>query len=376
MFHIDLNNAKISECQIQNTDECIYTGLSGFTNHFKTAEDAERELNKLFANQSSWFGFRKNVRSKEKHLKQLELFNQNFPQMSDKSLMKFVNRNRSNFLIAYSTIEDRVHARRRTDGFRNYTAKLLEIYMNSRFYNNLARRIQPSSLGNAVSTVDNDMPKNVLAGTLSATDFGMIAEYDFWTLNNNGNEIPEYMHDKMNSFVERRKTKVDSVLNNSRRQERNYQKKIAKNNHEATYGAMYWGTVWERKIRNDFAIDNPGLTVYEVDGKFRNKNDLWQLGIVDGAVSDREDKLPNSILEIKTSKNGKSWKKGVPQSYRAQALYYLHITGFDKAYVRVLINERDVKDYVLFRNDEIAVGSEKTVQEYINDRVFPFLRSI
>lgn len=375
-FHLNLNNGEISECLKDNYQECLFYKLGGFDNHYETVEQAQKGFNKIFKNQSSWFGLRSS-RSEKKHDELLSTYMDSFYKNTNEQIKKFVNSSRAHYFIAYSTVMKRAESKYKKSNYRDATARLLEIVMNSKFYCDYSIQIAPNELNNAVLSVDAKEPKNVLAGTLSATDFGMITEYDFWGLNNKNAEIPDYMTDKMNDFMEKRKTKVESVLNNSAWQERKYRKKIAQTNHDSYSGSMFWGSVWERFVRNKFAEDNQHLTVYSVDEqKYRNKNALWQLGIFDGVVSDRSDKLPNIILEIKTSKNGKSWAKGVPQNYRAQTLYYLHITGFEKAFLRVLINDKEVKDFVLLKNDEIAVGSGQTVQQYIDNRVFPFLREI
>lgn len=374
-----MNSGIIQECfnnDYINMCLCSRFVNTGVYKQYSTEKEAQRNKMTIFKNKFNWFGLTNSYSEKIQDQK-IQDFEKSFHNLSDNQIQAYADKNRSNFLVLEKTFQRRVQAKRRTDNYRNKTAKVLNSYLHSKFYNDLAYKVSPDVLGSAVRVDESELSKDILAITLSATDFGLITNYDFYQLNFQNQITPGYLQQEIDNFIERRRIKKDSVMNNSKRAERKFQKNNYNNKTDGNdYGATYWGTVWERKVRNDFAVQNPHLTVYEVEGKFRNKNALWQLGIVDGAVSDRSDGVPNAILEIKTSKTGKSWKNGIPQQYRAQALYYLHITGFEKAYIRVLINERETKDYVLYVNDEISVGSGKMIAEYIDNRLVPFLKSI
>lgn len=373
MFHLNLNTGNISECS-KKADECIYTGIGGFNNHFETLEEATKEKHKLFKNQFTWFGLR-NHYSQTKHDKKVEQLTDVIPYKKDKELRSFINSSRANFRVASDIIVKRVEAKRRTEKYRNYTARMVDFYVNSDFYNDFTKLYKSDRLGRAVKIDDSQLDNKVLAETLAATDLAILAEYD--CAGKDDSVKPEWLVNDFNDFKERRLVKHSSILNNPSRKAH----KSKENKQQGKYGtskqsfdAMYRGTVWERKIRNDFALDNPDLTVYHVEGRFRNSDELWQLGLFDGLFSDREDKVPSGILEIKTAKDKKNWSKGVPINYRTQVLFYLHITNLDKAIVRVLINERETKDYTIYRDDELVPGSNVNMSLYIQDRVVPLLR--
>lgn len=141
-------------------------------------------------------------------------------------------------------------------------------------------------------------------------------------------------------------------------------------------GPLYRGTVWEDYIRDGYAEDHPELTVYDTKGQYFGNGDTRQRVNFDGILSDREDKQPNGILEIKTGGVPETWEDGVPVTYRAQTLYYLHSTGFDFADVRVVLNDGDVRDYRLHRDDEVYPGSGVKMSDYIRDRVTPWFEEL
>lgn len=141
-------------------------------------------------------------------------------------------------------------------------------------------------------------------------------------------------------------------------------------------GPLYRGTIWEDYIRDGYAEDHPELTVYDTKGQYFGNGDTRQRVNFDGILSDREDKKPNGILEIKTGGVPETWEDGIPVTYRAQTLYYLHATGFDFADVRVVINDGDVRDYRLNRDDDVFPGSGVKMADYIRDRVNPWFEEL
>lgn len=140
-------------------------------------------------------------------------------------------------------------------------------------------------------------------------------------------------------------------------------------------GPLYRGTVWENRIRNDFAKDHPKLQVINTKNQYAREDRPWQQINVDGILSSRSDGKPDGILEIKTSGAPSTWANGVPLSYRAQTLYYLNATGLKYAKVRVLINDTESRDFTLHANDEVAKGSGVTMSQYIDSRLYPWLEN-
>lgn len=141
-------------------------------------------------------------------------------------------------------------------------------------------------------------------------------------------------------------------------------------------GPLYRGTVWEDRIRNDFAKDHPELTVINSKNQYANEKRPWQQVNVDGILSSDGGKTPEGILEIKTGGAPASWANGVPISYRAQTLYYLNATGLKYAKIRVCLNDTDHRDFTLKADDEIKIGSGVTMEKYIQNRVGPWNREL
>jgi putative phage-type endonuclease len=89
--------------------------------------------------------------------------------------------------------------------------------------------------------------------------------------------------------------------------------------------SMKLGTVLEAPILGIFADEHPELTVYET-GTWANKSDAWARSNPDGLYKDADGNW--GIIEIKFSRD--YWTQ-VPQSYRAQVLWYMRIFGIKQA---------------------------------------------
>lgn len=139
-------------------------------------------------------------------------------------------------------------------------------------------------------------------------------------------------------------------------------------------GAMYRGTVWESRIRNDFARDHiKDFTVVNSKGQYENKDRDWQVVNLDGLIVRQNKMVPSEILEIKSAASEQGWENGsIPVSYRAQTLYYLNATGLERAHIRVLVNDSRTIDRTIEKNDEIRPGTGITMDRYITDRVQPW----
>mgnify|MGYP003305901113 FL=1 len=117
--------------------------------------------------------------------------------------------------------------------------------------------------------------------------------------------------------------------------------------------AMYWGTVMEPILREEFS-KRTGYQVKEVDYIFSSIKYDFLTANIDGCIL-----LPNdeyAILEIKTasSHSESDWLDGVPIEYYIQTQYYLYITGLNKAFIAVLIGGNNFK-YIELDRDETTI---------------------
>jgi putative phage-type endonuclease len=89
--------------------------------------------------------------------------------------------------------------------------------------------------------------------------------------------------------------------------------------------SMKLGTILEAPILNLFANEHPELEIYET-GTWANKENPWARSNPDGLYKDAEGNW--GIVEVKFSRD---YWSGVPQSYRAQVLWYMKVFGIKQA---------------------------------------------
>lgn len=89
--------------------------------------------------------------------------------------------------------------------------------------------------------------------------------------------------------------------------------------------SMKLGTKLEAPILDLFADEHPELTIYET-GTWANQADDWARANPDGLYLDEDGNW--GIIEVKFSRD---YWSGVPQSYRAQVLWYMSVFGIRQA---------------------------------------------
>jgi putative phage-type endonuclease len=89
--------------------------------------------------------------------------------------------------------------------------------------------------------------------------------------------------------------------------------------------SMKLGTALESPILSLFADEHPELEIYET-GTWANKENPWARSNPDGLYKDAEGNW--GIVEVKFSRD---YWSGVPQSYRAQVLWYMKVFGIKQA---------------------------------------------
>lgn len=101
--------------------------------------------------------------------------------------------------------------------------------------------------------------------------------------------------------------------------------------------AMYWGTIMEPIIRDEFA-KRTGLTVQEMPYIFGCKEHPYMIADLDGIVREADGAV--SVLEIKTVSPfciGDWADNGMPMEYYLQIQHYMTVCDLKKAYVAYLI---------------------------------------
>lgn len=114
--------------------------------------------------------------------------------------------------------------------------------------------------------------------------------------------------------------------------------------------AIYWGTIMEPIIRDEFA-KRTGMTVKTTNYIFASRTHPFLTANLDGFVD-----LGNgecAVLEIKTAGSyaEADWQDGLPIEYFLQVQQYIYITGMKKAYVAVLLGGNTFKHLEVHRDD-------------------------
>lgn len=130
--------------------------------------------------------------------------------------------------------------------------------------------------------------------------------------------------------------------------------------------SMYWGTIMEPIIREEFA-KRTGLTVKTTSFIFASKTHPFLTANLDAFVD-----LGNgecAVLEIKTAGiySEADWQDGLPIEYFLQVQHYMFVTGMSKAYVAVLIGGNSFRYLEVKRdNDSIDVIVQLATEFWLN----------
>ena len=121
-----------------------------------------------------------------------------------------------------------------------------------------------------------------------------------------------------------------------------------------------WGTRLEPIIRQTFAEKHKEFKV--VQGECYE--DGWKRCSLDGELKDITGKTV-AILEIKTGSSDSDWAP-VPEYYKAQVQWQMHVTGVKKVYFAVLIHGHDYFEREMDYDPEYAQQMELKCQELWN----------
>jgi len=387
-FHINPDTGKIGACSAQTPENCKFSIISGDTvAHYETKEEAENSLQDQLSEKYGTLTTTKVARNKKTSVR--NSFIKELEKKSVSEIVDFVNESAANYKQVNKIIEDRILKTRQRneaikrveerklidpktvkshkrdyDDYRNLTAELVEATNDSRFLNSKVDSWTEKNIGIAVNSESHPAHSRewyeARYNTIGGSDVGTLASIHF------EEEPAGYTKAGYSKIV---KTKTNAFTDEDFKKENDL--KFAQRK-----GALYRGTVWEDRIRENYAEEHPERKVYSVEGQFSHPEREWQQVNFDGLISDREDGVPNGILEIKTGSNSDIWKNGVPNNYRAQTLYYLNTTGLEYADVRALINDNEVFEYRLHKDDEVVPGSGVNMEEYITKTVEPWFNDI
>lgn len=134
---------------------------------------------------------------------------------------------------------------------------------------------------------------------------------------------------------------------------------------QGTSEAMEWGTLLEPVITDWFTRNNPHLTVYPKAGTWAHSERPWQQANPDALYQTADGTW--GIVEVKTARYEDGWDEKadtIPQSYRAQVLWYLQTFGFQHAYVVVLFSGSKPRVFNVTMNDFEADMNLATAMDF------------
>lgn len=114
---------------------------------------------------------------------------------------------------------------------------------------------------------------------------------------------------------------------------------------------VYWGTVLESVVADEFARRHPEMNVRRLNGIMVSYEYPFMIASIDREINDGGNK---GILEIKTAGESAKhdWEDGIPDYYLPQVNHYLAVSGYEFAYVAVLIGGNDYREYRIERDDD------------------------
>ena len=116
---------------------------------------------------------------------------------------------------------------------------------------------------------------------------------------------------------------------------------------------IHFGKVLEDVVRKEF-IQRTGLMVRRKNSILRSKEYPFMIADLDGVVSEFDGTY--SIFEAKTAIEFKNndWKNGeIPKAYQLQVQHYLAVTGFQKAYIAVLVGGNKFYWTEIYRDEQL-----------------------
>lgn len=146
--------------------------------------------------------------------------------------------------------------------------------------------------------------------------------------------------------------------------------------HQSEYsGALGRGNAWEKRIFLMVKERNSEDNITFCKTSWVNNEHDYQVANFDGTMAD-ENGVPNGIVEIKTASDASKWGEeedgldGVPDTYRAQTLWYAQAAGFKRGMVAVVIDDREYRQYKFEMTPELeeeANRNREGVQKFVGE---------
>jgi len=128
--------------------------------------------------------------------------------------------------------------------------------------------------------------------------------------------------------------------------------------------AAYWGNVMEPIIRDEFTL-RTNLNVRLVPSILKHPVHSFMLANLDGVI---DDVCGECIFEAKTASIYKQeqWETSIPEEYMLQIQHYMAVTGFQKAFIAVLLGGNQFKYKVIESDNEIIEMIVKLEKHFWN----------
>ena len=127
--------------------------------------------------------------------------------------------------------------------------------------------------------------------------------------------------------------------------------------------SVEWGNRLEAVVAEKFADMHPELKVRRKNRTMVSKSRPWAFANIDREILSKDG---HGILEIKTAglRSEGSWVFGPPDHYLCQVQHYLSVTGWDWAWVAVLIGGQEYREYFIPRDEDDISAIDKAVDDF------------
>jgi len=137
--------------------------------------------------------------------------------------------------------------------------------------------------------------------------------------------------------------------------------------------AAYWGTRLESLVKEEFIL-RTGIGITPVNQILQNEDYPIMLANLDGTCE--HPNYGTCIFEAKTANAYLSgdWEDTIPDAYQLQLQHYMAVTGYNGAYIAVLIGGNKFKWKFIERDEElitILIRLEAEFWEYVQDSIPP-----
>lgn len=133
--------------------------------------------------------------------------------------------------------------------------------------------------------------------------------------------------------------------------------------------AVEWGNRLEDVVADKFADEHPELQVRRRNATMVSIKRPWAFANIDRWVTDGKGNV--GILEVKTvgMRRAADWDSGVPLYYLTQVMHYMSVTGYQYAWVAVLIGGQEFREYYIERDEQDIQAINDAVDTFWRDFV-------